>query len=413
MNLLLRVIVLCALAHISIAQESVWSVLIYMEPMQDLHDAAWRNLNDLARCTQLNDQVDIRVQLHSYDNIAWRYRIKQGIFIQDSCVELTNNYVHDITDAAQWAYAGSSTYHALIFWGHGHGILTPTYNPETKKWEVEDDDAFQACELCESLPVPLLQEEHSKAILLNETTQKCLDNHQMIAVLENITDILGGRHLDLVGMDVCLGASLEHAYQIAPYTNYLVACQNCELSDGFEYHGLACALATLNSPTELTKEMLTDYGTYYESRAELGNYTLSVINCKKAYAVREQLDRVCLMLLDIIEHDPEMVSILGKIRSNSVNFCFVPVYTDLWQVFNLLKQELENQAIYPELVEEITQAHLAIKDAVLGNTTGHNMKQVHGMSIYFPYSHIDSSYPMTLFAQTSYWLSLLQQLCRN
>ena len=230
------------------ANERNWSVLIYMEPMKDLHDAAWRNLNDLAGCTELNDQVDISVQLHSYDNCAWRYKIKHGVFIQDSCVELTNDYVHDITDAARWAYSEPAN-HALIFWGHGHGILMPTYNPDTEEWELEDDDTFQACLICKTLPIPLSQEYHChKAILLNNTTQKCLDNHQMITILETVTDILDGKRIDVVGMDVCLGASLEHAYQIAPYADYLVACQNCELPDGFDHHGLARALSSTCSP---------------------------------------------------------------------------------------------------------------------------------------------------------------------
>jgi hypothetical protein len=54
----------------------------------------------------------------------------------------------------------------------------------------------------------------------------------------------------------------------------------------------------------------------------------------------------------------------------------------------------------------------SVEEAVVANVTGENFTRARGLSVYFPHGLIDQSYPKTLFAQDSAWLSFIQEACR-
>ncbi|MBY0353830.1 hypothetical protein K2W90_05700 [Candidatus Babeliales bacterium] len=59
------------------------------------------------------------------------------------------------------------------------------------------------------------------------------------------------------------------------------------------------------------------------------------------------------------------------------------------------------------LIEQGRQVIAAINNAVIANVTGSSISRARGLSIYFPYNHVESSYPYTRFAQESLWLNFL------
>ena len=84
-----------------ICAEDSWTVAIYMEASYGLHDAALKNLNDLA-CQGPNENVNFLVQLHFQGNSAWRYLIKKNKIIQIQKIDLTEKTDQNISDFFKW-----------------------------------------------------------------------------------------------------------------------------------------------------------------------------------------------------------------------------------------------------------------------------------------------------------------------
>ncbi len=410
----LMLFLFCGFMHLS---ASNWTVLIYMQARDVLQDAALLNLNELAR-GGTNEHARIYVQLNAYDNVGWRYHIEDGAIVQDGYVPLSNDYSIDILDAAGWAFGQhSSTYHGLILWGHGYGILTPSYDESANDWVVEHDAALDACQMCKRSGYARYHTRYHRAALLDRTSQAYLSNKQMIELMDIISCKIIRKKIDFLGFDMCLGASIEHAYQLAPYAHYLMACQNCELKDGFEYYGFANRLRdSFCTPLDLACGMAADYDVYYQQHAPKGEYTVSILDCSQAPALKQSLDDVFACLCTGMQQSLEVKNIMHLLRKESVNFCFVPMYTDVMQVLQLLEDALPllNNAMSEELKFSLSyaveKAQELAQSMIVANVTGYAMQDAHGMSIYFPYSHIDSSYRVVQFACESAWLSLLELL---
>lgn len=411
----LILLLLCGFIHLS---ASNWTVLIYMNARDVLQDAALLNLNELAR-GGTNEHADIYVQLNAYGNVGWRYHIEDGAIVQDGYVALSNDYSVDILDAAEWAFEQSaSRYHGIILWGHGYGILTPSYDAATNEWVIEHDAALDACQICKRSGYAQYHARNHRAALLDRTAQMYLSNEQMIALMDTISHNIIHKKIDFLGFDMCLGASIEHAYQLQPYAHYLMACQNCELKDGFEYYGFARRLKDpMCTPLDLARGMAADYDAYYQQHAPKGEYTVSILDCAQAPALKSALDVVFGCLYACVTQSPTAKEIVKTIRAESVSFCFVPMYTDLLMILQGIQEALplfNDAAISDELklglAYGLAQAQTIAQNMVIANVTGYAMQDAHGMSIYFPYSHVDSSYRTVQFAQESAWLALLDVL---
>lgn len=426
MKFLYTVLILSALMLQSNAQHT-WTVLIYMRPGDfaaeggNLCKAAWKNINDLMRA-QLDDNVALLVQLHAVDNTAWRYRIHHGTLKLESIVTVSQNYTNDIYDAAHWAFGlHDAQYNGLIFWGHGSGILIPFWNDASNRWELEEDDALYSCESCLVKKSAHTKNNHRlhRSILMDANDKSSITHTNMTHILRLIKKQILGKKLDFIAMDTCLGASIEHAVQVAPYTNYFVACQNCQEHDGLEYNGLANRLLQQEAtPENVTSGIVEDYHNYYKHRLpKTENYTLSAIDCSKISVVKEQLDIICKQLLGCMQQSEEITILLNAIlQQYCPHFCFVPMYTDLYTVLYTIEQSLATNYCWKvlpfeqlvELQTSLKQTKKELKSTVIANSTGNNMVNAHGLSIYWPFSHIDSSYYSCDFAKTSAWLAFLE-----
>ena len=67
-----------------------------------------------------------------------------------------------------------------------------------------------------------------------------------------------------------------------------------------------------------------------------------------------------------------------------------------------------SQSMYDSFKSLTDRIHSVISSMVIANTAGAASVQARGVSIYFPLSVIDQSYPKTLFAQESRWLEFLE-----
>lgn len=397
---------------------SSWTVLVYVEvDPQEKVDAlyAWQNINDLARAS-IRDNVTILVQLHMFGEHAWRYKIEKGVIQQLDHVSLIGSYVEDVQNTFEWAYGGyPADEYGLIWWGHGCGILHPTWDQESDHWSFESDDAFDLCLSCQRRGT--IHSSSKRAILLNSQTRRYISNDDMVALLKIATESIIKKKIRILGLDLCLGAAIEHAYQIAPYVDYLIGCQNCELPDGFDYCGIANRFSNFpNECTEIIKGIVEDYGHYYSQHAKKGIYTLSAVDCNVSLKIVPLIDRLSLLLCQAIQARPILRQIIkDMVIVQCPHFCFVPMYTDMQTVVGAFQHDVTNNAewqkvngsLRSDMLQILTQLQAHLQNMVIANTTGKNMTSAKGISIYWPLSHIDTSYLATPFARNNNWISFL------
>lgn len=97
-----------------------------------------------------------------------------------------------------------------------------------------------------------------------------------------------GQPLDLLGMDACLMATLEAAYQIKDTTRYLVASEELVPGHSWPYDLIYGALRTTpdQSPHDLAKRIVQDYVGYYaEHPPSSGDVTKVALDLSKIYTL--------------------------------------------------------------------------------------------------------------------------------
>ncbi len=99
-----------------------------------------------------------------------------------------------------------------------------------------------------------------------------------------------GRKIDLVGFDACLMATAEIAYQYKDAASYLVASEQSEPGDGWDYTFLSKIKASPSlTARSVAKQILVYYKNYYVKQDE-EDVTLSVIYLVHAGALARSLD---------------------------------------------------------------------------------------------------------------------------
>ncbi len=103
-----------------------------------------------------------------------------------------------------------------------------------------------------------------------------------------LTSFHGGRRLDWIGFDACLMGTVEIANILAPYADYMLASEESEVAEGWDYQFLS--FIGRNDPAEEMLETMVDYcGSSMASGDE--DSTLSCLKLDKIPALVKELDR--------------------------------------------------------------------------------------------------------------------------
>ena len=228
--------------------------------------------------------------------------------------------------------------YSLIFWDHGGG---PIYGYGYDEYHKRD------------------------SLTMNEL-QEALSNSPFGA----------DNKLEFIGFDACLMASVEVAYMISDYADYMIASEETEPGDGWNYNFLGTI--TKNTTTyELGQNVLDYYRDYYKKTLTGKGITLSLIKLSKIDALEREINN---LFKNIDENLLIDYSIISRSRSNSKTFGKNSSSGyDLVDLYDLI-ENLPSK--YDNLKEKVKSA---IKDAVVYQTT--DLLNTNGISIYFPYEN--------------------------
>lgn len=191
--------------------------------------------------------------------------------------------------------------------------------------------------------------------------------------------------LEFIGFDACLMGTVEVAWCLRDYADYMIASQEVEPGAGWDY----VFLNTLNSTNDgdvIGKAIIDSYFEFYESSFAMGNWytelTLSCIDLSKMDALENGLVG---LLSDIngtidgaafskISRDMQSVRLFGK-SSDSRSY-------DLFDVAHFLSFVSADYG-------KASVVQSALKDAVAYSKT--NISNADGLSFYHPYYAKDSA----------------------
>lgn len=337
-----------------------WTILVYVAGDNDLEPFAISDINEM-ESVALPSNVNVVVQVDrapgfNSSNGNWT-DTRRGLIQHDtntstissnlqSVGELNMGAPNTLRDFVTW---GTSTYsaqnYALVVWDHGGGFSGVAW-----------DDT---------------------------------NNNDNLTLLE-IRSTLSGLNLPnlrLVGFDACLMGLTEVASQLAPFTNVLVASQEIEPGDGWDYNGLLSRVAANPSldAQQLGTAIVQSYGNFYQNRN-----TLSAINLAPTAfgALRTAINTFATATSSATSAD--WTAIINARNSSPVHHNSLRNDRDLGVFFTLVRNNASSQSIKDAAAAVVT----ALQSTVISRTSTGSFS---GLGIYLPApgTSIPSSYSST------------------
>lgn len=380
--------VLWFFTHQLTATPAEWTILLIMQGDNNLSYFMHQNIERLKKIGS-SKQVNILIQWDEpVKHTTWRYKIGHNQLLDNASLlqDMGEDPEAELIDAARWAFTKyPAKKRALIFWNHGSGILD-----EKRNWK------------------------RHRGILYDFSSAKCLTNSGLLRSMETIQrEVLAGGTLDLIGMDACLMAMLEIAYQIKDFTKTFVASENIEHVPGWHYDAIFRQLA--KTPKIFTAEslahlILRSFEVLHKEHSNI--YTQSIMDLTVISALKDNVATLASRCL-AAEQQKALYECINSARNSCTEFDkghFIDLH-DFYRL--LLKKITNNKTILPPLratlQELIFNGISLIEETVVGHTKGHAYKHSHGLSIYFPRTKkLHSSYKNTLFAKESLWPAFIE-----
>ena len=242
----------------------------------------------------------------------------------------------------------------------------------------------------------------ARAILLDDDAKDFLDNQEMKKVLADTAALLG-RKLDILGMDACLMSMAEVGYQIHESTDYTVGSEQTEPGGGWPYNTILAALA--KNPAMTPRDLSTlIVDKYLASYTGADNVTYSACDLSKADALVTAVAGLAGALKASLSDSAARQRLL-TVRSQ-VQYYEVPDNIDLVDFCSLLAKSGASTAIATacQQVIQAVSAGYVMKQGYKGS----DVKNSHGVAIYFPTRTVSPLYAGLDFSAKTGWDAFLK-----
>jgi hypothetical protein len=362
-------------------EKKAWTFMVFVAGDNSLDPAALKDIAEMALVGSSND-LNIIVQLDRANDLKTRrFYITQGGGYKKDCIEIfgeTNTGDPKVLeDFILW---GMEKYpakrYALVVWNHGGGWWD---EPERAKRNIAYDDSSGG---------------------------DSINNQELQEVLNSFCQVRGDR-IDLFGMDACLMAMVEVAYQIRDSVKITVGSEIEEPFNGWPYDVVLQVFKKrprLGTAT-FAKEIVKAYVNSYQGAGE--DVTQSAVNLFQIGDVVSNLDDLSQELIAGIEDD-EVMNAISKAWDGSPKF-FSNNYVDLYRFVELLKNKCTKEAIITKALDLLKALKPGSDRAIVNQRhLGSGVKNTHGMSIYFPSFDINTRYYDLDFCRDCRWGEFLK-----
>jgi len=366
-----------------------WTVMIYLDADNDLESAGINDINEMEMVGSSSDvnivvQVD-RIPNYNFSNNDWittrRYYITHDSdpmqinsqLIGNDLGELNMGDPKTLVNFATWAITEyPAKKYLLVIWNHGGGFRSPTY---------------------------------TKGIAQDDTSGKDIITMPELEYALSAISVQMGKNIDIVGMDACLMAMTEVAYQIKDYADILVSSEENEPGDGWPYDTILAQLVA--NPLMSAEQLATDIVDEYIYSYPFKEVTQSAIDLSYMDDLAGQLSSMS----DAIRSDT-LTPKNAYLNAAYFSQHYSDYYHDFIDLYDFCKKVLiySNNINVKNIALSIQQT---LNSAVIrSGYNGSGLSGSKGLSIYFPlYNEYDSeNYDYTNFAKDTFWDEILLSL---
>lgn len=355
--------------------------LVYMAADNNLNEYINDDLNEMQRVGStynLNLLVHLNTRLHQQEKVTKKLVVHKGYIEQYGTDKMKDSGDPEtLISACKWALKHyPAEQFVLVLWNHGSGSINRTI---------------------------------SRSVCYDDTTGNYLTDYKLVQALEQVIQVLG-KKIDIIAFDACLMADLEIAYAIKNYAHYMVASQETIPGTGFGYdYALEDAAKKWVHPYQLTKMIVHAYEKEYAKITN--NYTLSAINLAKLDLLTANTNRIAEQLTKALHKNyTETYKYIRYCIRRATRFD--KKYVDMFDFYSILIKHLSNITSDPlirnTLSELLEEGLNLLTNSIIDYVHGDSYPNSHGLSIYFDRKQLDQTYPTTIWAQESRWLSLLE-----
>ncbi|MDO5573093.1 MAG: clostripain-related cysteine peptidase [bacterium] len=196
--------------------------------------------------------------------------------------------------------------------------------------------------------------------------------------LTTLAEAIGasGVKFDIIGFDACLMATIETAYAMEPYADYLIASEEYESGYGWYYTDFLTKLGEQVSmdTLELGRNIIDDYAQFYDN----GGVTLSMTDLREIPYVYEQLSNFLTDAGEQIKADNKAFTMVSMARSKAREYS--DCESDQIDILDMVRRT-ENISGKEETIS-------AIQSCVKYRNNS-SLKGSNGLAMYFPYRELD------------------------
>jgi hypothetical protein len=211
----------------------------------------------------------------------------------------------------------------------------------------------------------------------------------------------GKRKLAFIGFDACLMATLETSAAVAPFADYMVASQELEPGEGWNYERVVGFLSRNPKAQgdEICKEIVASFVDYYSGK-EQEQVTLSAVDLSKIDGLVENIGKIfrikqAELAGDSATADAGAYRQIAASRAKTKSFgmpaftCYGPDMADILD-FCRNVSKAEDAALAAEIEKNIS-------DAVIysGKSKNLSREKICGLSVYFPCYNISTARNLT------------------
>lgn len=192
-----------------------------------------------------------------------------------------------------------------------------------------------------------------------------------------------GDKFEWIGFDACLMGMIEVGTVLADNCNYMIASEEVEAGEGWDYGFLQTMSAQFSADgLETAKDIIDAYANFYEYEAAYAaDYTLSCLDLSKTDVVVNALDEFSGKAKNDLEKG--QYSRLAKARNEVKTFGKL-AEVGFYDTIDLYDLAGKMEGLYPTEADKLKKS---VDEMVTYSKT--NMQGAYGVAIYFPYENKD------------------------
>lgn len=413
-----------------------WTILTYIAAHNNLQQMGDRSLNQIIGVGSTRDVMHGIL----FDGPQGATRCVIGgpgkVLQQDQLQDYDSGDPARLIETAQWMFKQyPAERYGLILWSHGSGWQPAEIRSVAGqvRGDTQVDDAESAYRsqmpgslvLFRSSLAELVKpaSDAERAILFDDGTGQSLDTIELGNVTREIQQIID-QPLDFLGMDACLMATIEVAYQLHPWVRYMVASEELVPGTSWPYDVVFDTLRTQPdlAARDLAALVVDEYLQYYEHYPPNlggGDVTKIALDLSKVeelassmqelgQALQANMATVLPELAQAQDATYQVETLAGRRDPNKFNYHL----WDILAVADLLATNCSQERVRLAAA----QAANAFKTSGLVVRAGHRgswFNDIGGLSVYWiapkmkQRRHISDAYPAVSFAADTHWHEML------